>query len=375
MFTIDDRPKTLHDLAGLDKLAREMANYFPVGGNSTFPQVVIFEGPSGTGKTSLAYIVSPMLSAPESILRSPEDSYPYPNKSHAATRHVFEEKFGRSVQFYDASSMNKEGVRDIEDALGSEPMYDFAKVIIIDEAQELTKAGKGAILRLLEKKRDKTYLILCTMNIDAFEKAVKSRAQVFSFKKPSQKVLAEHLFDLLEKHEITNPPEIFFDEGLFAIADAADGSVRQGIQYLERCVNAELWTESAIIEELGVVASQKSLSEIIGRLLECDGSVLNEVVKSDPKELVFKLSFMLADAILWQLTGECKQTWMEVQYKRYESTQRVSLLLETINKLCGLPYLREAVVKSELALFMLKNKQIKAQVAYQAEEKKTTRRV
>jgi DNA polymerase III gamma/tau subunit len=356
MLTIDARPTTLQDLAGLDRLILEMSRYFPVGKPCTFPQVSIFEGASGTGKTSLAYILAPMLSDPDCILWS-EDGYPYPDLASASAKHVFGEKFGRSVRFYDASSMGKDDIHQIEDSLGSNPLYDLATVVIIDEAQELTKAGKGSILKLLEKKRDQTYLILCTMNIDSFDRAVKSRAQVFSFKKPSVKVLSEHLFNLLEHHQIPGIPDVFLDQGLFTIAEAADGSVRQAVQYLERCVNAQLWIEEHIIEELGVVASAKSLAEVLGRLLACDATVLEEVVKVDPKELVSRLSYQLADALVWELTGLCKQDWMEAQYVKYRATGRVPQLLETVNKLCGLPYLREVIVKSELAMFMWNTRQ------------------
>jgi DNA polymerase III gamma/tau subunit len=354
MLTIDDRPKTLRDLAGLERLSKEMSDYFPVGGPCTFPQVSFFEGPTGTGKTSLSYILAPMLSAPDSIRYDGE--LPYPDQGHEATKHVFTERFGRSVMFRDASAMSKDDIHSLEEILGHHPLFDRSMVVIIDEAQELTKGGKGAVLRLLEKKREHTYLILCTMNIEAFEKSIRSRGRVFSFKKPSRKLVAAHLFNLLEKHKMSHVPDVFIDEGLFTITDAADGSIRQAVQYLEQCVNAKLWTEAEIIDSIGLVASAKSMAEVLGRLLECDGYVLDEVVKPDPKELVFRLSYMLADAIMWQLTGQCKQDWMEAQYVRYRDTGRVRPLLETINKLCGLPYLREAVVKSELALFMLQHR-------------------
>ena len=75
--------------------------------------------------------------------------------------------------------------------------------VLVHNCQELSKAGRGATLALLEKKRKNTYLILCTMDVEKLDKAVKSRAATYTFKSPSSNDIAELLLICLDLHFIT----------------------------------------------------------------------------------------------------------------------------------------------------------------------------
>ena len=150
-----------------------------------------------------------------------------------------------------------------------DPMYDTNNVVIIDEAQNITQSGLDMTLKLLEIERERTYFILCTMNQKAFGKAIRSRGQVYRFEKLTVEEIGETLLDILDSEDPQERlPDEFAAEGIPAIAEAAEGSMREAISVAERAVNSKLWTREAIEREFGVVGERKSFSillELLGR--------------------------------------------------------------------------------------------------------------
>jgi DNA polymerase III gamma/tau subunit len=304
-----------------------------------FPEVIIFEGNSGTGKTTLAYIIAAILNDPNPIVN--EDGSLSPNPSSPSSIAIREEKFNRDTKLYDASSMSKEDVLNLGRNLSNAPMFDEYKIVIIDEAQELSKAGKGVTLELLEKKRKGTYIILCTMAIESFDKAVQSRGHVYKFRSPVSSDIAEYLFELASKTDLPDVPEIeeFFTKGLFLLAENCEGSVRMAVQNLERCIYGEFWTEKQIEEEFKFISNEK-LTSLIFKILEKDMSCIKEIKDFGTKDFYYKALKTLNDAYLYSITGFVDQSWKEGFAKKirsYDLENLISILLEVDRG----PYFRE----------------------------------
>lgn len=309
------RPFSWDDIVGQDRIVKEMKKRSK---DLTYSQIMIFEGPSGTGKTTMAFILGALINDPEPIVMDDGSKRPNPNSSIAKT--ILNETFSQSVQFFDASRMSKEDVKQLEVIASQKPLYsNQKKVLIIDEAQELSSAGKGVILKLLEKKREDVYFILCTMNINKFDKAVRDRGTVYKFKSVNSQVLAENLYKILKKlPEKDTVPDEFITEGLFAIADGSEGSVRRSIQLFERCLEGEIYSEKDIIEELDIVTN-KVISDVVNQLF----------IKKDPKGILlldsldFEQFYYMSrkaflNAFIYKSTGEVdkKYEWQIPMFKK-----------------------------------------------------------
>lgn len=301
MLSISKRPKSFNDFIGQKTIIKEMKKRSL---KKDFPEVMIFEGESGTGKTSLAFIIASLINDLNPL---EEKDCLAPNPESPCFKSVFEERFDRDVQFYDASAMGKQAVVDITDYLSVSPMFDKNKVVIIDEAQELSKAGKGATLKLLEKKRKNSYIILCTMNIGSLDKAIQSRGQVYKFKKIDSSDISQYLFSLVEQEKLEVPDE-FITEGLFTISESCDGSLRQALQTFERCVNSDIYTSAEITAEFGLL-SQKRLNELLELFVKKDPSFLKEIQNESEEDFLYKGWSVLSDALIFSMTKEIEPVW------------------------------------------------------------------
>ena len=346
MLALEERPFKFGDIVGQKGILQEMRNR---SREIDFPEVMIFEGVSGSGKTSLALIVAALLNDPAPIVE--EDGTQNPNPESESSRAIRAEKFSRDVRFYDASSMNKEEMQKLEGVISSAPMFDRKRVLIIDEAQEMTNAGKGVALRLLEKKRRNSHIILCTMDINRFDKAVQSRGQLYKFRAPGSTEIAELLFRITQRWDTEDEiPDVFIQQGLFTIAESCGGNVRAAIQSLERCLYGKFFTEEEIAREFGLVSSSK-LTAQVHRLLDQDTSVYSELVESDLKSFFFRVLRMLVDAEVFRATGYIDQEWKLESTRRIAKHPALPKLLERFQAISLEPYFREVRLQYELAKF------------------------
>lgn len=347
MYALEHRPFSFDEMIGNKGILNEMRKRSE---SVNFPEVMIFEGPSGTGKTTLAFIVAALINDPNP-LKIRGKNHLNPNPESPPSQNILNEKFNRDVLFYDASTMGKDDVAKLESVVSTAPMFDRKKVIIIDEAQELTKAGKGVTLKLLEKKRKNAHIILCTMDIKAFDKAVKTRGQLYTFRSPSPTEIAEYLYDLVEKIGVVVSEE-FYESGIFTIAENCEGSVRYAVQNLERCIIGELYTEEQIQNELGFL-SIDTLTKIILKICKKDPSAIKDILDFSSKEFFYKAKKTLIDSAIYKNTGYLTADWKKgfaEKVGRYDIDELLDILLRVDEG----SYFREDIFLYELSKYMSK---------------------
>lgn len=343
MYTLDYRPFAFDVMIGQKAIISEMKKRSLT---KEFPHVMIFEGVSGVGKTTLALIIAALLNDNNPLKK---DNFLNPNPDSLSSKAIINERFNRDILLYDASTMGKDDVIALEAVVSSAPMFDENRIIIIDEAQELSKAGKGVTLKLLEKKRKNSYIILCTMNINSFDKAVKSRGQVYKFRSPSTSDIAEYLFTLITVLKLEVPEE-FITKGIFTLAENCEGSVRLAVQNLERCVIAELFTEKDISDELGFISNEQ-LSNILLKILRKDSSVISEILDFSSSEFFYKASKTLVDSSIYLSTGYISQEWKTILAKKiakYSYRELTEIFINVSKE----RYFREDIFLFELSKFM-----------------------
>lgn len=184
----------------------------------------LFAGPSGTGKTSTARILSLAINCEKP--RAGEPCLKCRTCQAALNGSAWD-----TVEFDAALFRGIEGVRDLATWAKFAPMGNY-KVYIIDETQGLTSPAWDALLRLLEEPVGRITTILCTTRPDNVPETARSRCQLFEFNPLSKK-------DILAKLELICRKERLkvANEGLKFISAMAGGNMRTAETLLEQIVN------------------------------------------------------------------------------------------------------------------------------------------
>ncbi len=196
------RPKTLDDYTGQEHLVGKGAILRQAIENGTIPSM-IFWGPPGVGKTTLAFIISQMLDRP----------------------------------FFTLSAISS-GVKDVRKAIADAKILAEGAILFIDEIHRFNKSQQDSLLGAVEKGI--ITLIGATTENPSFEviSPLLSRCQVYIL----QELNKNHLIELLNKgiHELENQNnisiQIIENEALLRISG---GDARKLYNALELIVNAE----------------------------------------------------------------------------------------------------------------------------------------
>lgn len=239
------RPKSLYDIIGQRHIVRDLRNRLN-NGIEALPDAMLFYGPSGTGKTSVALLISKLILAPSSqnCIRCKEDC-----KDRELCKDI-DEMRSDFVQFVYADIKDQQTV--LRDKNGDIPIYNKdCKVMIVENAQAMKdSSGKQFILHSLDAKR-KGFLIFCTSNIGLMDDELQSRLLPYEFNPIDEKMIWKYMRFVIRKMNLIDTiPEkhrsTFLDTVLYGIAESANGNMRKALNYLDRCMWGELWTADLV---------------------------------------------------------------------------------------------------------------------------------
>jgi DNA polymerase-3 subunit gamma/tau len=263
VLATDTRPRKFSDVVGHEKNMKSFTKKASTL-EFDFPDVMFLTGNTGSGKTTSAFIIASTINCKDPVMN--EQGYYDPCGTCPSCQSVIKETFNKDIHFFRSSEMDKDAMVELDELAASTPMWGGRKqVIIIDEAQNLTKGSKGVALNLLEHKRKNCIFILCTMDASAFDKATISRGQVYDFKPLSTNEIIEAIAKQLD---IIDPDEKlpFEPDALALLAQNSYGSARQALAYLERCIDSELYTVADVEKELSFISDAKAY-KMVDKLL------------------------------------------------------------------------------------------------------------
>ena len=215
------RPKTFTELVGQDHVRRALVNALETG---RVHHAFLFTGTRGVGKTTIARILAKCLNCE----RGPSAS---PCGECASCREIDAGRFVDLIEVDAASRTKVDDTREILDNVQFTPTRGRYKVYLIDEVHMLSTHSFNALLKTLEEPPPHVKFLLATTDPQKLPVTVLSRCLQFNLKRIPAAQIAEHLKGVLEKEGIE-----FETAGIALVAQAADGSMRDGLSLLDQLI-------------------------------------------------------------------------------------------------------------------------------------------
>ena len=244
------RPCRIDEMVGNDTSRKMLENHLDAG---TLPHTLLFTGPAGCGKTTAARIVALGLNC-----KTTDKPTSRPCLECPACRATLE---GHNLDVMEIN-VGKEGgkgdVGAVVDTLASAPFGNRYKVLIFDEAHELTAAAKDLLLKEIEDGYSHVYFIFCTNQPDGLKSKKKggdaflSRCHRMTFDAISEDLIEEMLTNVLEFEG-----EDYNKEVLDHIIAETKGVPRDALVILSGVISEGSWTLEAAKNILGVLIDEE----------------------------------------------------------------------------------------------------------------------
>lgn len=195
------RPQKFSDVIGQNHIVKVLEGAIKLGNIS---HAYLFSGSRGTGKTSMARILSREIGTSANDL----------------------------VEMDAASNRGIDDVREIRESVNTLPFESRYKVYIIDEVHMLTRDAWNAFLKTLEEPPAHVIFILATTELEKVPETVVSRCQSFSFRQPNQATLKNFALSVSKNEGIVLEPA-----AAELVALLGDGSFRDAHGILEKVLS------------------------------------------------------------------------------------------------------------------------------------------
>ncbi len=274
------RPQTFDDLAGQEPIATTLKNAITL---KKIAHAYLFCGPRGVGKTSTARIFAKALNCVDGPTVQPCGKC-------ASCADIENSRALDVLEIDGASNRGIDEIRALRENVRFAPATGKYKIYIIDEVHQITTDGFNALLKTLEEPPAHVKFIFATTSAQKVPATILSRCQRFDFRRITAEKIADVLREICKKEKIKVD-----DEALYAIAKAADGSLRDSQTILDQIAasSENKITRENVIQSLGVLEEEHlvALTEALGqkdakRSLEILDTVLKE--GKDPSLFVEK---------------------------------------------------------------------------------------
>ena len=256
------RPQTFDRVIEQGHVTRTLGNSIS---SNRVAHAVLFSGPRGTGKTTVARILAKAMnckSGPQAI----------PCNECRSCREITS---GHAVDVFEidgASNNSVDQVRELRDHIKYMPAHSPYKIYIIDEVHMLSMPAFNALLKTLEEPPPHVMFIFATTEPQKIPITILSRCQRHDFRRISLKSIIAHMKTICQKEHFEIP-----DQSLVLIARQATGSMRDALSLLDQvlsCSEGEASHEQ-VLDILGVM-DRKYIFDLCATILAGDvGAILN----------------------------------------------------------------------------------------------------
>ena len=237
------RPKNFDDVIG-QKITVEILSNSII--NNKISHAYLFNGPRGTGKTSVAKIFSRSVNCSN-----------IKNGSACGTCESCKKIQENDVDIIEidaASNNGVEEIREIRSKVKLLPTVAKYKVYIIDEVHMLSTGAFNALLKTLEEPPAHVIFILATTEIHKIPLTILSRCQRFDFNKVNSEEMFAKLKQICECEK-----KNLSDNIIRLIVSLSDGGCRDAINLLDQVLSLSIdnITEDEIYNIQGILSEDK----------------------------------------------------------------------------------------------------------------------
>lgn len=272
------RPDNIGKLFGQDHLTDVLIAWLE--DLTQVPQSVLFAGPYGTGKTTIARILARKLASSKTDLKE--------------------------INAADARGI--EDVRGWAESAKFSPLGDGGKVYIIDELHQMTNAAQSALLKVIEEPPSKIYFFLCTTEPFKLLAAIRSRCTVLDLKllglNDTRSLLAYAFANRLCKEIVE------------AIHYKSGGHARDAVKMAEIAVMTNVVSVDELSQKVGY--GRVEIEKLIMQVIKGEGNLaysLRSLTNVQDTELVAQVMDNLIDVSLLDGNWLCSK-YSEILDKR-----------------------------------------------------------
>jgi len=206
MWSEKYRPKRLADVVDQKEIIRGISNL--VKNRQEIPHM-LFAGPAGVGKTTTALCIAMELLG---------ENW----KDHVLELNASDERGIKMVRD------RVKGFTEWRGVTGEQQVNNLFKMVILDEADEMTSEAQTALRAMIEKGSEITRFIIVCNYLSQIIEPIQSRCVVFRFTRLPKKDVVDYLRMICEKEKVK-----FDEKALVQIYDATSGDMRHSINIMQ----------------------------------------------------------------------------------------------------------------------------------------------